>query len=82
MEQSDESSSRKSVVAVPPLFYIKDGCPLNYFIDAPTRHLMDTKREALMDKWGLPDGVDIIKPANLGTIRFLPPNCIVVYVLS
>ena len=81
MEHNDESSGRKSVVAVPPPFYIEDGGPLNYFIDAPTRQV-DTKRKAVVDKWGLPDGVDIIKPANLDTVRFPPPNCIVVYVLS
>ena len=81
-EHSDESLGRKSVAAVHPSFCIEDDGPLNYFINAPTRRLLDTKKEALMDKWGLPDGVDIIKPANLDTVRFPPPNCIVVYVLS
>ena len=82
MEHNDESSSRKSAVAVPPPFYIEEGGPLNYSIDVSTRHLVDTKGEELMDKWSLPDSVDIIKPANLDNVRFAPPNCIVVYVLT
>ena len=32
MEQGVESPSRKSVAEAPP-FFIKDGSPLNYFID-------------------------------------------------
>ena len=64
----------------PPIYIKKNGGPLNYFIDAPTRHLVDKKREALMDKQGLPKSVDIIKPANLDTVRFPPPNCIAIYV--
>ena len=79
MEQSKDSSGRKSGAPAPPPFYIKNGGPLNYFIDAKTRNQLDNNREALAEKWALPDNINIIRPANLDTVRFPPPNCIAVY---
>ena len=79
MEQIKDSSGRKSGASKPPPFYIKNRGPLNYFIDSKTRNKLDTSREELAEKWGLPDGINIIRPANLDTVRFPPPNCIAVY---
>lgn len=33
----------------------------------------------MINKWGFPDGCDIIKPVNFDMVRYLPPNYIVVY---
>ena len=52
MEQSAESSGRKSASATPLCFNIEDGGTLNYFIDSSTRHLTDTRREVVNGQVG------------------------------
>ncbi|XP_057527555.1 uncharacterized protein LOC130806469 isoform X2 [Amaranthus tricolor] len=79
LEGSAESSGRESAAPAPPPFYIPDGGPLNYFIDVQTKRDLDNRREAISQKWGLKDNINIITPGNYDTVRFPPPHCIAVY---
>ncbi|XP_057546647.1 uncharacterized protein LOC130825435 [Amaranthus tricolor] len=79
LEGSAESSGRESAAPVPPPFYIPNGGPLNYFIDLQTKRDLDNRREAISQKWGLKDNINIITPGNYDTVRFPPPHCIAVY---
>ena len=79
IEGSAKSSGRESATPVPPPFYMPSGGPLNYFIDLQTKRDLDKRREAISQKWGLKDDINIITPGNYDAVRFPPPHCIAVY---
>lgn len=41
--------------------------------------LMDSDRRSMARRWGLIDGVDVVKPGLYDTIRYPPRGCIAVY---
>lgn len=63
-----------------PPFYIKVGCPLNYFIDLQTKKDLDKEKEAITTMWGLKDEYNLIIPGNYDTFRFSPPHYIAEYI--
>ena len=79
VEVSTELSGRESAAPVPPPFYIPHGGPLNYFIDLQTKRDLESRREAISQKWGLKEDINIITPGNYDTVRFPPLHCIAVY---